>query len=156
AKVTESGKARNAPQSFTTEGAPVARALDLRPWVTIRDQGNEASNPAIAVVTALETFVSLRGGTERFSPRYVYQKAKLLEEQAQEADQGVRIDTLVEVLQEFGSVPERVWPYEAKKYELPKNTTWDALDKQAEPYRARLIAVTATDEIPVHLRRGRP
>jgi hypothetical protein len=153
--VSEAVRTRNTPQSFPAVGVPV-RAFDLRPWVTIRDQGNEAANPAVAAVTALETFLSVHGGTERLSPRYVYQKAKQLDGQKEDADIGINIETLVRVLQDFGCPPEDAWPYVPGEWRMPKNATWETLDEQARRYRAQLIPVRAVDDIQWHLRKGQP
>ena len=156
ARVPEAARARKASRALMTVGTPSARRLDLRPWVRIRDQGSEGSNPAVAAVTALETVFALRGSDIRLSPRYVYQKAKQLDEQNQDADLGMNMETLIRVLQEFGAPPEEAWPYVPGKWQMPKNANWENLDEQAQPYRARLISVTAADEIPLHLAKGRP
>jgi len=134
----------------------VARQLDLRPWVRIRDQGSEGSNPAVAAVTAIETCLALGKKDTRLSPRYIYQKAKQLDGGKPEVDGGIQMETLVRVLEEYGTVPEKTWPYVAEKWQLPKGETWQKLDAEAQEYRVRFLPVTAADEIPMHLAKGRP
>jgi Thermolysin metallopeptidase, alpha-helical domain/Caspase domain/Thermolysin metallopeptidase, catalytic domain/Papain family cysteine protease len=133
-----------------------AGALDLRPWVRIRDQGPEGSNPAVAAVTALETFLSARGSATQLSPRYVYQKAKQLQKAPQESDAGMQMDVLAKVLEDYGAPPEESWPYEPGKWQLPKGKTWKRLDALAHPYRALLYPVTSWADFRFHLGRRRP
>jgi hypothetical protein len=155
ADVPASAARRPAAQPLAATGGP-ARRLDLRPWVKIRDQGNEGANPAVAAVTALEAFLALRGQAVRLSPRYVYQKAKQLQGVEQSADIGIHMEVLAEVLQKHGAPPEEDWPYEPGRWKLPDGTRWAELDHRAEKYRARLIPATLYDEIPHHLSHGRP
>jgi hypothetical protein len=156
ARVPAGATGRTASPLLPSTGAATARRQDLRPWVRIRDQAFEGSNPAVAAVTAVETFLAVQGSDMRLSPRYVYQKAKLLAGGKQEQDTGVTMEILARVLEEFGAAPEKAWPYVPGKWQMPKNQTWKTLDAQAEPYRARLIPVTAIDELPMHLAKGRP
>jgi hypothetical protein len=155
ADVPESIVRHSGPQPLTpTTG--VARRLDMRPFVRIWDQGMEGSNPAVAATTALETAMALSGRAARLSPRYIYQKAKKIQGVDQDADSGIQMEVLAQVLEDFGTVLERAWPYEQGRWQLPRGKTWEQLDKSAQAHRARLYPVTTIADIKNQLGSGRP
>ena len=88
----------------------VARQLDLRPWVRIRDQGSEGSNPAVAAVTAIETCLALGKKDTRLSPRYIYQKAKQLDGGKPEVDGGIQMKLLSAFSRSTERFPRRPGP----------------------------------------------
>jgi hypothetical protein len=137
-------------------GGASGDGLDLRPWVRIRDQGPEGANAAVAAVTALETYLALGGKEVRLSPRYVYQKGKQVMKLDEGSDSGLSLEALATVLEDYGTVPEDMWPYEPGAWKRPARVTWTTLDRAAAEYKAHLIPVTSTSDMAFHLQQGRP
>jgi hypothetical protein len=156
ADVPDNSPARRRLSSLPRSDLRTPRRSDLRPWVRIRDQGAEASNPAVAAVMALETLLALKRVDVRLSARYVYQKAKKLMKVEQDSDIGIDWSVLKRVLEHYGIAPEEDWPYESGRLQMPKGKTWQALDRRARPYRVRVTPVRSLADIASSLSNHRP
>jgi Thermolysin metallopeptidase, alpha-helical domain/Caspase domain/Thermolysin metallopeptidase, catalytic domain/Papain family cysteine protease len=155
-RVPASARKLRAPQAYVKPGIASARRLGLRPWTRIHDQGQEGANPAVAAITALETYLARRGREVSLSVRYVYQKAKQIAEQDPNVDGGIEMTVLTKVMQEYGAPLEEDWPFVPGKVALPPGKTWKVLDERAKVHRARLIPATTADDIRHHLSQDRP
>lgn len=133
---------------------PPATAADLAQWVTIHDSGAEGTNAALAVVTAMETMLAAQGHPQTLSVRYLHEKAKRHDEQA-ETSEGTFLEATIYVAEQFGVPPESAWPYKAGARALPAGQTWATLNAQARQL-ARFYRLSSYEEIAVHLRQNRP
>jgi hypothetical protein len=134
---------------------PKLKAVDLSKYVTIHDQGSEATSVAMAAVIAMETSLALQGKPQPLSVRYIYEKAKMHDETAPE-EEATFTTTVAYVIQQFGAPQESTWPYEPYVRTLPSGTDWKKLDSEASENRARVYLLTSFEDIPVHLNQGRP
>jgi hypothetical protein len=125
-----------------TVAAP--RAVDLTPYVTVRDVGGEGTAAAAACVTAMDASLAAQGRPTLLSLRYVYEKAKRHDEAAGE---GTFLETMIYVARQFGAPPEALWPYHEFERRLPRGVTWSALDRAAAAYKAEVTQVSDLDGV---------
>ena len=130
-----------------------AKAVDLTPYVTVRDVGGEGTVAAAALATALGASLAAQGRPMFPSMRYIYEKAKRLDEIKGD---GVWLESLIYVAQKFGAPPETYWPYRALNRKLPPGVTWQDLDEAALPYRARVTQLADLDGVLGALDKGMP
>lgn len=133
---------------------PVA-AADLSPWVRIRDSGPEGAVAGLAVVMAMEASLARQGRPVTLSARYLYEKARSIDPHGSDAE-GTDMAAALYVAETFGAPPEERWPYVAGSQGLPRGMTWNDLDKAAAQFRARTFRLSALEDIPQQLARGRP
>lgn len=139
-----------ASQTSVRKGAAVsltvatAQAVDLTPYVTVRDVGGEGTSAAAACVTAMDASLAAQGRPTPLSMRYVYEKAKRHDEIAGE---GTFLETMIYVARQFGAPPEALWPYREFDRRLPRGATWSALDRAAASYKAEVTQVADLDGV---------
>lgn len=88
------------------------KRVDLRPYLTeVEDQSQTNSCVANAIAGAYE-YLGMRilGTAGDVSRLFIYYNARLID--GIEGDQGSSIATSIQVLQEMGTCPEDIWPYE--------------------------------------------
>lgn len=134
-----------------TVAAP--KAVDLTPYVTVRDVGGEGTAAAAACVTAMDASLAAQGRPTRLSMRYVYEKAKRHDEIAGE---GTFLETTIYVARQFGAPPEGLWRYMAFNRKLPHGVTWRDLDRAAADYKATLTQIPDLDGVLGALERKTP
>jgi len=127
---------------WLTVAAP--KAVDLTPYVTVRDVGQEGTVAAAACVTAMDASLAARGRPTRLSMRYIYEKAKRHDEIAGE---GTFLETTIYVARQFGAPPEALWPYKSLNRKLPHGVTWSDLDRAAADYKAKLTQIPDLDGV---------
>lgn len=135
--------------------AAPAAAVDLSPWVRIRDSGPEGSVAGLAVVTAMEASLARQGRPVTLSARYLYEKAKTVDRFGQSGD-GTDMSAAVYVAEAFGAPPEDKWPYIAGARNLPTGWTWAQMDEEAGKFRARIFRLSEIRQIAEQLERGHP
>ena len=131
----------------------VPRAVDLTPYVTVRDVGQEGTVAAAACVTAMDASLAAQGRPMQLSMRYIYEKAKRHDEITGE---GTFLETMIYVARQFGAPPEGLWPYEEFKRRLPPGVTWSELDRAAADYKAKLTQIQDLDGVLGALDRNTP
>jgi C1A family cysteine protease len=92
--------------------AELPKRVDLRPYLTeVEDQSQTNSCVANAIAGAYE-YLGMRilGTAGDVSRLFIYYNARLID--GIEGDQGSSIATSIQVLQEMGTCPEDLWPYE--------------------------------------------
>ncbi len=120
------------------------KAIDLTPFVTIRDVGQEGTVTAAACATAMGASLAAQGRPMPLAMRYIYEKAKRHDEVAGE---GTFLETTIYVATQFGAPPEALWPYREFARKLPKGVSWRDLDEAAAAYRARLTQLPDLDAV---------
>ena len=125
-----------------TVAAP--KAVDLTPYVTVRDVGREGTVAAAACATAMDASLAAQGRPVQVSMRYIYEKAKRHDEMTGE---GTFLETTIYVVRQFGAPPETIWPYTSLNRKLPKGLTWGDLDRAAADYKARLTQIADLDGV---------
>ena len=131
------------------------RTNDLSQWVRIRDSATEGTVAGLAVVTAMEARLAQQKRPVSLSARYVYEKAKSLEQFGPETE-GTDIKAALYVAETYGAPPEDSWPYIAGSRDLPEGKTWTALDKAASKFRAKVFRLSHYREVPTRLKQGQP
>jgi C1A family cysteine protease len=125
------------------------QGIDLSKWVTIHDQGPQATAAAFAAITAMETSLAKQGKPLLLSARYVYEKTKQHDELPRDA--GTWLTTVAYVIEQFGAPLESAWPYKAEA-----KVNWKKLDINAQYYKANVFRLNSVKDILSYLRMGRP
>ena len=134
-----------------TVAAP--KAVDLTPYVTVRDIGREGTVAAAACATAMDASLAAQRRPMPLSMRYIYEKAKRHDEVTGE---GTFLETTIYVARQFGAPPESLWPYKSLDRKLPPGVTWADLDRAAAGYKARLTQIPDLDGTLGALTKGMP
>ena len=134
-----------------TVAAP--KAVDLTPYVTVRDVGREGTVAAAACATAMDASLAVQRRPMPLSMRYIYEKAKRHDEVTGE---GTFLETTIYVTRQFGAPPESLWPYQSLNRKLPPHVTWADLDAAAAGYKASLTQIPDLDGILGALDKGMP
>lgn len=129
------------------------KAVDLTPFVVVRDVGQEGTVAAAACATAISAFLTAQGRPMQVSMRYLYEKAKRHDEATGE---GTFLETTIYVARQFGAPPEEMWPYKSLDRKLPPGATWDQLDRAAAAQKARLTQLGDLDAVLGALDKGTP
>jgi TIR domain/Papain family cysteine protease len=130
-------------------------SVDLSQWVRIRDSGTEGAVAGLALVTAMEASFAQQRRPVTLSARYLYEKAKRLDRFGPKTE-GTDMAAVLYVAETFGAPPEDRWPYFAGSRDLPKGVTWEKMDEAAGQFRARAFRLSRYEDIPQHLKQGRP
>ena len=138
--------------------APSGPAIDLAPYVRIRDSGAEGSVVGLALGVAMEASLRYQGRDERLSARYGYAKARVLDgnEDDWQTDLGATIASGCKAAEKFGLPLEVAWPYAPQKPALPAGETWASMDAVRPHFKAHFHPISNYEEIPYHLLHGRP
>ena len=120
------------------------KAVDLTPYVTVRDMGEASTAAAVACATAMGASLAAQGRPMQLSMRYIYEKAKRHDELTGE---GTFMETMIYVARQFGAPPEALWPYKSSNRTLPKGVSWGELNQAASPYKAKLKQIPDVDAI---------
>lgn len=145
---------RQKPSEADSEKSILKKPVDFSPFITIRDQGQAVAGLAYSVVYAMEISLAQRGDSTRLSARYIFEKLKTKDENPM-PDSGLSDPALSYIIQEFGTVPESIWPYQPENRKLPKGMNWESLNSIAAKYTARTFYLISFDDIFSHLNKGR-
>lgn len=130
--------------------------VDLSKWVAILDQGAEGAGPAFAMATALNASLASQGRQVRVSPRYLYEKARTLDETIDPREEGAAPEYVNAVVQEYGAVPAERWPYVPNEKTRLSKAAWQSLDQEAGRLKATIREVTSLEEAHASLSSGHP
>ncbi len=125
-----------------TVAAP--KAVDLAPYVTVRNVDGEGTVVAAALATAMDASLAAQGRPLQLSMRYIYEKSKRVDGLK---ENGTFLESAAYVARQFGAPPEAYWPYKALNRKLPRDVTWAALDDAAYQYRATLTQLAGLDGV---------
>jgi hypothetical protein len=130
----------------TAVGLTVAapKAVDLTPYVTVRNVDGEGTVVAAAMATAMDASLAAQGHPLQLSMRYIYEKSKRADDLK---ETGTFFEAAAYVARQFGAPPETYWPYKAQNRKLPPGVTWAALDHAASQYRASVTQVASLDGV---------
>jgi len=120
------------------------KAVDLTPYVTVRNVDGEGTVVAAAMATAMDASLAAQGHPLHLSMRYIYEKSKRADDVK---ETGTFFEAAAYVARQFGAPPETYWPYRAQNRKLPPGVTWAALDGAASQYRATITQVAGLDGI---------
>jgi C1A family cysteine protease len=146
-------------QTLVSRGTAVAltvaapKAVDLTPYVTVRDVGASGTVAAAACATAMSAALALQGRPRELSMRYLYARSQRVEESTGE---GAYLETVFYVAQQYGAPPESDWPYDWRDARLPPGRTLRDLDQAAGAYKARIARLANIDAVLGALARGTP
>ena len=126
---------------------------DLSAYVTIRSQGQEGSSTSVAMATAMETGLAIRGTRVRLSPRYIREKSRKTGQLW--AGGGEQFPPVIFIVEHFGTTLESEWQYEAGRTGRPRGVSWQKLDAKAR-FRARSFRIVGIEEIETQLALNRP
>jgi hypothetical protein len=146
-------------QTLVSRGTAVAltvaapKAVDLTPYVTVRDVGASGTVAAAACATAMSAALALKGRPLELSMRYLYTRSQRAEENTGE---GAYLETVFYVARQYGAPPEADWPYDWRSAKLPAGTTLRELDEAAAPYKARISRLASLDAVLGSLAKGMP
>jgi hypothetical protein len=144
---------RGAPRPRTTSASA---NIDLAPYFIIKDSGPEGSVVGQSIAGAMEASLAYHGREERLSARYVYAKAKLLDngEEAFRDDTGAYIETGLRVATNWGVPRAETWPYVPQQHDFPDGESWDSVDAARPRFKALVHPITSYEQIPYYLLRG--
>ena len=131
-------------------------ASDLSRWARVRDSGADYTAAAITIVNALELLLARAGTPRQLSVRYLYEKARRHQHLPEDAG-GLYLQPALFVASFFGVPEEDVWPYRPGNSSLPKEQTWETLEKKLGPcYRGDFFRVDGLMDAIRQLAAGRP
>lgn len=132
-------------QRFTQKELPPR--VDLRRYMTeVEDQGEVGSCTANSMAGAYE-YLAMRtlGQSGHVSRLFIYYNARLLDNSTKE-DNGTTLQHCIKSLQEWGTCPEALWPYDPEQVftepnDLAYNAAANFLTKEAEQVEVGLYAM---------------